>query len=56
MTSLFPYSLVKSAKTPVIGIKGGLIDDIYVVNNELPVMLISNTHRRQRSSVQDKTP
>jgi hypothetical protein len=36
---------VKSAKTPVIGIiKGsGLIDDIYVVNNELPVMLISNT-------------
>jgi hypothetical protein len=28
----------------VIGIiRGGLIDDIYVVNNELPVMLISNT-------------
>jgi hypothetical protein len=35
---------VKSAKTPVIGIiSSGLIDDIYVVNNELPVMLISNT-------------
>jgi hypothetical protein len=35
---------VKSAKTPVEIIKGsGLIDDIYVVNNELPVMLISNT-------------
>jgi hypothetical protein len=35
----------QECEDPVIGIiKGsGLIDDIYVVNNELPVMLISNT-------------
>jgi hypothetical protein len=43
----------------VIGIiKGsGLIDDIYVVNNELPVMLISNTSLVEKVIfVQDKTP
>jgi hypothetical protein len=42
-----PISIQFGVKSedPVIGIiKGsGLIDDIYVVNNELPVMLISNT-------------
>jgi hypothetical protein len=41
----------------VIGIiRGGLIDDIYVVNNELPVMLISNTSLVDKGHlVQDKT-
>jgi hypothetical protein len=36
---------IKSARTPVIGIirGAGLIDEVYVVDNELPIMLISDT-------------